>query len=139
MILPGRRLKAAVGLRVHQAVPDAVQDAVDTRQGAVREAVQLRLRRAEDPAIAAHPQIAATVVQNRRDHVVRQPFRPGNRRKFSAPQAIQPAAVGPDPKRAVNVLVNRSNEFTRKTISCGVRPNAAIRSQSAQSSQRPHP
>src|SRR5438067_9625749 len=72
--LPRDRLRSAVALAARHAVGASVRDARYFRRETFREIIELLTRYAEDSFVAAHPEIAVGVFEDREDAFVEQTF-----------------------------------------------------------------
>src|SRR5262249_6537609 len=75
--LPGNRLRAAVALAAGHTIASTVRDAGDFRSKTFGKIIELLTRYAEDSFVAAHPEVAGAVFQNREDAVIEKSFARG--------------------------------------------------------------
>ena len=111
-----RRLRAPVAFDAAQAFLQTEHLAAQRRPCSVGHLIELPLGDAENPAVAAHPEGAEAVIENRKDHVVEEPVVLGDRREFPRFQTVETAAVGSDPEGALLILRDRIDEAAAEPL-----------------------
>src|SRR5262245_51238592 len=118
--------KPAVAFGIEHAVAFAVGDRIDPPNFSLGEFVQFTFVDAVDAPVAAHPQIAAPVLQDLKDAVVEQPVPDRVAGEFAVLEPAQAAVVSSDPERAVAVFVKRAHAITRQSLRLSPRGAAAV-------------
>ncbi|MCG3162716.1 MAG: hypothetical protein JMDDDDMK_04034 [Acidobacteria bacterium] len=121
-----RRMPAAVAFRADHPIGFAVSYGVNPRNFAFGKFVELTAADALDALIAAHPEIAAPVFEDREDVVAEHPFLRREAGEEAIFEPVQTAVVSPDPQRAVVIFVNRPDAVARQPITLGVKAQPPV-------------
>src|SRR5262249_33657263 len=92
---------------------------------AARERLELGARDAVNAAAAAHPQVAAPVLEDSVLDVVEEALAARVTREFPVLESVQPAAVRSDPEAAGRVFIEREHRVVRQAVHGSVAREAA--------------
>ena len=101
-------------------VGNAVRNRRDRARTSVGEIIQRGSADPEDPAIAQHPEVAVIVFQNAGDEIIEQTVLGRHRSEAAIFEAIQSAAIRPEPKRTIRLFDDRADVVVGQPVPCRV-------------------
>ena len=110
------RLESAGTFQRWHSIARAVNQGMDGRCPPVGALVQFRVLNSEDASVRTDPKVAAVVLLDAANEIVRQTLRDPDRRKMAVLEPIQAAAIRADPQRAIGVQMQALDKITGESV-----------------------